>query len=48
MSAEFLPQRKRALKPKPVERVPQAILTKKCDVLVQIVGAKNIPVRALV
>ena len=48
MSAEFVPQRKRALKPKPVERVPQAILTKKCDVLVQIVGAKNLPVRVAV
>ena len=41
----LIPARKRELKPVPKVRVPQAVQVSHCDVLVQVVGAKNIPLR---
>ncbi len=41
----LIPARKRDLKPVPKVRVPQAVQVSQCDVLVQVVGAKNIPLR---
>ena len=34
----------RALKPKPIDRIPEA-LPKKCDIMIQIVSARNVPLR---
>jgi hypothetical protein len=34
----------RALKPKPIDRTPEA-LPKKCDLMIQIVSARNVPLR---
>lgn len=41
----ILPPRKRALKPIPATRTPLTAQIKKCDVLVQVVSARNIPQR---
>lgn len=36
---------RRSLKPSPAERIPEAKPTKKCELLIQIVGCKNVPIR---
>lgn len=41
----FLMQRKRALKPRPKGRVAETMEVEECTVLVQVVGARNVPVR---
>ena len=41
----FLPPRKRALRPKANVRTAQTMDVSKCDLLIQIVGAKNVPLR---
>jgi hypothetical protein len=41
----FLPPRKRALKPKPRPRIPMAQQVQACNILIQVVGARNIPLR---
>ena len=41
----FLPPRKRALRPKANVRTAQTMDILKCDLLIQIVGAKNVPLR---
>jgi hypothetical protein len=38
--------RKRDLKPKAKKRIPQAMHVDRCELLVQVVGAKNVPLRA--
>jgi hypothetical protein len=42
---DMLFRRRRVLKPKPKERLPETMEVERCDVLVQIVGARNIPQR---
>ena len=42
----IIPERKRALKPKEVDRTPIAAPTTACELLVQVVGARNVPLRA--
>jgi hypothetical protein len=44
-SSTILPARKRALKPKAKVRAALAMEVSRCDLLVQVVGAKNIPLR---
>ena len=41
----WIPERKRALKPVPMARVPVSMQVQGCEILVQIVGARNIPLR---
>jgi hypothetical protein len=43
----LIPSRRRALKPVPLVRSPQTVQVERCNVLLQIVGAKNIPQRML-
>lgn len=43
---ELLPPRKRALRPKAKVRTAQSMEVSKCDLLIQIVGARNVPLRA--
>jgi hypothetical protein len=42
----LLPPRKRALRPKAKVRTAQSMEVSKCDLLIQIVGARNVPLRA--
>lgn len=42
---DMLLRRRRVLKPKPKERLPETMEVEHCDVLVQVVGARNIPQR---
>jgi coiled-coil and C2 domain-containing protein 2A len=46
-SIEFIDllERRRALRPKVITRAPLSVQIDKCDLLVQVVGAKNIPLR---
>jgi hypothetical protein len=43
---DLIPARKRALHPKVKQRLPGALQVTACEVLVQVVGARNIPLRA--
>jgi hypothetical protein len=41
----LIPKRKRNLRPDVKIRIPQALQVQSCDLLVQVIGAKSIPVR---
>jgi coiled-coil and C2 domain-containing protein 2A len=41
----LIPDRRRVLKPLSSQRTPQVIQVRKCDLLVQVVSAKNIPMK---
>ncbi len=43
---KWIPERVRSLKPKPITRTPQSIQVEDCKVMVQVVGCKNVPLRA--
>ena len=43
----YIPERKRALRPKGIDRTPIAAPTTACEFLVQVVGARNVPLRAV-
>ena len=45
--ASLFPPPKRSLKPVPKQRTMELIQVKSCDLLVQIVGAKHIPLRTI-